>query len=182
MTTKKRVCVVWSKEELHILVENYEKPHGPRICKEILKERTLSAIHQKAVQIGLKGVYLTPPPERWEAALKCARLISEDDKKKRAIKAGKTMTGRPQRLDTVCGKTSNHKNGKMWSFKNDAIAAKLCGRNLNQLVRDNQHLFAKEDLRYDGHSYRASTCLRQLTVKATKKTRTKGSWKGWVVA
>jgi len=119
----------------------------------------LSADHHKAREIGLAA--MTP-----------------EARQRRADNAGRTMAGRPQRLDTVCGKHTDNKAAKWWKFENKELGKTLEGKNLNQLVRDNETLFNPADLRLSGSSCHAAVCLRSL--KSTKN-RTRNSWKGWAL-
>ncbi len=119
----------------------------------------LSADHIKAVAIAIAA--MTP-----------------EARQRRADNAGRTMAGRPQRLDTVCGKHTNNKSAKWWKFENKALGKTLEGKNLNQLVRDNETLFDPADLQLSGSCCNAAICLRSLKYS---KSRTRDSWKGWVI-
>lgn len=89
------------------------------------------------------------------------------------------MAGRPQRMDTPCGKHADHKNAKFWKFENKAMGKTIEGKNLNQLIRDNAELFDPDDLKWDTCGCNASRCLR--TLKSPGKKRTVNSWKGWMI-
>jgi hypothetical protein len=105
--------------------------------------------------------------------------MTPEAKQRRADKAGRTMAGRPQRLDTVCGKHTDNKSAKWWKFENKGLGKTIEGKNLNQLVRDNETLFNPADLRLSGGSgcCHAAVCLRSLK---SSKNKTRNSWKGWV--
>ena len=108
----------------------------------------------------------------------CAAMTPEA-KQRRADKAGRTMAGRPQRLDTVCGKHTDNKSAKWWKFENKGLGKTLEGKNLSQLVRDNETLFNPADLRLlrGSSCCNAAVCLRSLK---SSKNKTRNSWKGWV--
>ena len=108
----------------------------------------------------------------------CAAMTPEA-KQRRADKAGRTMAGRPQRLDTVCGKHTDNKGAKWWKFENKGLGKTIEGKNLNQLVRDNETLFNPADLRLlrGSSCCNAAVCLRSLK---SSKNKTRNSWKGWV--
>ena len=101
-----------------------------------------------------------------------------EEHQRRVIMAGQTMAGRPQRLDTVCGKHTDNKAAKWWKFENKGLGKTLEGKNLSQIVRDNETLFDPTDVQWKDSSCRAAGCLRSL--KSAKK-RTRNSWKGWVL-
>jgi len=101
-----------------------------------------------------------------------------EEHQRRVIMAGQTMAGRPQRLDTVCGKHKDNKNAKWWKFENKGLGKTLEGKNLSQLVRDNENLFDPADVQWSKSRCRVEVSLRLL--KCTKK-RTRNSWKGWVL-
>ena len=114
-----------------------------------------------------------------EAFLMGARSRTPEARQLSADKAGRTMAGRPQRLDTVCGKHTDNKSAKWWKFENKGLGKTLEGKNLSQLVRDNETLFNPADLRWSsGSCCHAAVCLRSL--KSTKN-KTRNSWKGWVL-
>ena len=94
----------------------------------------LSDAHRKAIAAGLRVARAngwTQNSSVWPIGL---AAITPDDRKRGAANAGKTMAGRPQRLDTVCGKHTNHKNAKWWKFENKALGKTIEGKNLNQLL------------------------------------------------
>lgn len=138
----------------------------------------LSDSHKKAIAEGLRKAVergWRPNKTSWPVAL---AAITPEARQRRGVAAGKTMAGRPQRMDTVCGKHTNHKNAKEWKFYNTALGKTLEGRNLNQLVRDNSELFDPADLIWDTCGCNAVRCLRGL--KNNKKNPS-SSWKGWMI-
>jgi hypothetical protein len=138
----------------------------------------LSDAHKKAIAAGLRRAVekgWKPNGSTWPVAL---AAITPEARQRGADAAGRTMSGRPQRLDTVCGKHANHKNAKEWKFYNLALGKVLEGRNLNQLVRDNAELFDPKDLNWDTCGCNAVRCLRGLQNQKKKPTY---SWKGWMI-
>lgn len=145
----------------------------------IRKGTKLSDEHRRAISEGIRRAVdkgWKPNSTSWPLGL---AAITPEARKRGAKKAGKSMEGRPQRLDTVCGKHSDHKNAKWWKFENKALGKVLEGKNLNQLVRDNEDLFDQEDMKWDRCGCKASRCLR--TLKSPGKKRTRNSWKGWMI-
>lgn len=137
----------------------------------------LSDAHRKAIAEGLRRAVdggWRPNTTTWPAGL---AAITPEARQRGAKNAGKTMAGRPQRLDTVCGKHSDHKNAKWWKFENKALGKVLEGKNLNQIVRENESLFDPADLKWDTCGCNAVRCLRLL--KNSKKPV--NSWKGWMI-
>jgi len=76
----------------------------------------------------------------------------------------------------------NNWGAKYWKIKNVSLGVVLEGVNLNKLIKDNAHLFNKEDLQWKKCRCRASKGLRGLFEirKSTGKPNAY-SWKGWVV-
>lgn len=139
----------------------------------------LSETHKQAIAEGIRaaiGRGWKPCSTNWRFGL---AAITPEARQRQAKKASETMSGRPQRMDTVCGKHANNKAAKVWKFYNKAIGKTLEGRNLNQLVRDNAELFEPKDLNWDECGCNASRCLRQL--KGSKKQKPNYSWKGWMI-
>jgi len=116
-----------------------------------------------------------------ERIAEAQRNVLPEERLLRAAKAGKTMTGRPQSMEKLTGKHSWNVHGKWWHFINRELGAELKGRNLNQLIRDNTHLFDSRHLVWGKSGCTAAISLRQLAFKGTKKTRTLGSWFNWVL-
>ena len=138
----------------------------------------LSEKHKEAISDGLRKAVergWKPNGSSWQVAL---AAITPEARLRRAAAAGKTMKGRPQRLETVCGKHENNKNAKEWKFYSVGLGKVLEGKNLNQLVRDNAELFDPRDLRWDTCGCNAVRCLRGLQNQKKKPTY---SWKGWMI-
>ena len=139
--------------------------------------KKLSAAHRNAISAGIRRVLAEgwrPNTDHWAIGLKS---ITPEDRRRAARKAGETMAGRPQRIDTVCGKHSNHHKAKRWKFENKGLGKTLKGKNLNQLVRDNEALFDPSDLKWEtSNSCNAARCLRGL-----KNKKAANSWKGWMI-
>jgi len=103
--------------------------------------------------------------------------ITPEIRAKRGKAAGKTMLGRPQRIETPVGAKTDNQFAKTWAFHNTAKGKVLSGKNLNQLIRDHLDWFDPDDVVFNGPNCRASICLRTLVAKSEKRTR--NSWKGW---
>lgn len=148
----------------------------------IKKGQKLSDGHKNAISDGLKRAvqngYLPANTKNWKAALSC---IDDAAMKKRAETFSKKMKGKPQPMETVVGRHENNIHAKEWRFVNKSLGVVLEGKNLNRLVRDNEHLFDKKYLNWDKCGCTASRCLRGLTSKRTKSTRPRGSWNGWMI-
>jgi len=116
-----------------------------------------------------------------QKGLDALKTLTEEQKKERAKAAGDTMRDVPQPMDGLTGKHEWNCHGKYWHFVNKGLGAELKGWNLNQLIRDNEHLFDKKYLNWGRSGCNAAICLRQLTSKKTEKTRPRNSWLGWVI-
>jgi hypothetical protein len=139
----------------------------------------LSEAHKAAIASGIRRAIdrgWKPTGSTWRTGL---AAITPECRERARAKSVEIMRGRPQRLDTVCGKHANNKAAKYWKFYNRALGKTLEGKNLNQLVRDNAELFEPKDLIWDTCGCNAVRCLR--TLKGSKKQTKNHSWKGWMI-
>ena len=146
--------------------------------------KRLTEQHKKAISRGLlkasaEGRRPPPSEKAIEAGLKAISNLPKSEIYKRAKKAGKTMKGRPQRLDTVLGAKEDNIHAKIWELKSPE-GKHYVVKNLNNFIRENPSLFDQADIIWDGCHCRASCGLHSLN-QINKKTGQPliHSWKGW---
>lgn len=123
-----------------------------------------------------EGRHAPTPPEHGKRIGKAWKKWAESNPEKfseirRAV--GDKMKGRPQ-PPGLTGACTEHWKAKEWAFITPDNVL-ITGRNLNQLIRDNSHLFAPQDVIWKGSHCRASVGLNALYGKTSR------SWKGWII-
>ena len=98
---------------------------------------------------------------------------------KRANKAAQKMRGRII-LSGPNGRHAGNHGAKEWRFVCKRNGHRLIGKNLNQLIRDNELMFEEKDAVYRKGGSNAARCLRSIATCSAGSGVF--SWKGWVVA
>jgi hypothetical protein len=113
-----------------------------------------------------------------EAALKGLAARDPVKLRERCKALGKSKAGKPNPPGRSEAGPENWK-AKFWALK-APNGQTIKGKNLNDLIRENEHLFNKDDVKWVGSRCRASKGLANLFLtKSDGKTPCARSWKGW---
>lgn len=155
----------WSDEEDAILRKVYPELHGPSIASSLLSGRSLNAIWIRARLLGINANRRNH-----------SRKLSAEERAAISLRqTGKPATGRS-------AKGAENKGAKTWQFENKSLGVVISGTNLEELVRNNQHLFPIDavNTKYKDGCSRAAVCLRSLSANIKDQSKASNSWKGWV--
>lgn len=80
----------------------------------------------------------------------------------------------------LSAKGPDHHKSKYWIVRNESLGVTIQGLNLNDLVRNNSHLFDDADLNWKRYRCKATKGLRGLfEIKKSTGKPVALSWKGW---
>lgn len=184
LNAKQKVAIVCKIHGEFLKAPNHHL-HGqgcPRCASAHTKEtkKKMSETHKKQFKDGSR-VAKKPSLEQIKKMQDGIKKMPIDKKKERYSKLSIKLKGVPQPMDKKTGKHKDNVHGKDWHFINKAKGVEIKGRNLNQLIRDNAHLFDSKYLNWNKCSCLAAASLRGLCAKKTDKTRPRGSWLGWMI-
>jgi hypothetical protein len=147
--------------------------------------KKLSKAHKEAIRKGMlkaaKEGRLRPPSRAViNAGLQAISNMSEEKVSQRCQLAGETMRGRPQRIDVCVAAKEDNIHAKNWELISPD-KKKYTVKNINNFIRDNEHLFHPDDVIWTKSHCRASVGLHSLNQINKKTGRPRAlSWKGWV--
>jgi hypothetical protein len=170
--------------------------------REKLAGVPLSEEHKRKMSEAMKrrwasGTRKRNPPESWkkmgetfkkryaEGKIRRRPVTSEEMRAMCAMRDREKMVAANRKIAEARRGTPNppgpsargpgHWKSKYWRLRTPAGVV-LEGRNLNHLIRENAHLFAPEDIRWEKSRCRASAGLAQLFQQRPNGPT---SWKGW---
>lgn len=139
------------------------KGYGEKISKKLKQAHKEGRMHVITHDAAMKGLANRDPENIKKANQKLAKA-----------RVGKPMPSGPSSA------TPEHHKSKYWAVYNKALGVKLEGKNLNHIIRENEHFFSPEDTCWNKSCCRASRGLGSL-FKIDKRTgKAPGSWKGWI--
>ena len=146
-----------------------------------IKGSKLTDEHKKAISRGHLQAIASGYVPNTDGLIKGWGHITKEQRAVAIKKTADKLRGRPQPMDKSTGAHTNNKAAKEWRFTNKALGAEIKGKNLNQLIRDNSHLFTDKDAIFKGSACNAVVCLRQLGRARGDTGSIREMWKGWVI-
>lgn len=117
------------------------------------------------------------PPQRHVIEAGLAALARPEVIALRAVRAGDTMRGIPQRMEGRSAAAEHNARAKTYTVL-DPSGQAYTFTNLSHFVRNNAWLFAPEDVQWTGPE-KNPWCRAQRGLESLFKTKPRYQWKGW---